>query len=91
VQLKGSKMSDVIKETTIVRWIILDCGNVTEKKVVHLIQNSRIHRAVMTGTAKKRKNYANRHGIKYYTDAFINDPDIDATYEAFKIKKFPCL
>jgi hypothetical protein len=23
-------------------------------------------------------------------DAFINDPDIDATYEAFKIK-FPCL
>jgi hypothetical protein len=25
-------------------------------------------------------------------DAFINDPDIDATYEAFKkIKKFPCL
>jgi hypothetical protein len=24
VQLKGSKMSDVIKETTIVRWIILD-------------------------------------------------------------------
>jgi hypothetical protein len=31
--------------------------------------------------------------IKYYTDAdaFINDPDIDATYEAFKIKKFPCL
>jgi hypothetical protein len=26
--------------------------------------------------------------IKYYTDAFINDPDIDATYEAFK-KKVP--
>jgi hypothetical protein len=29
--------------------------------------------------------------IKYYTDAdaFINDPDIDATYEAFKNKEVP--
>jgi hypothetical protein len=45
----------------------------------------------MTRTAKAQE-YANRHGIiKYYTDAdaFINDPDIDATYEALKIKKFP--
>jgi hypothetical protein len=30
-------MSDVIKETTIVWWII-DCGNVTEKKAVQLIK-----------------------------------------------------
>jgi predicted dehydrogenase len=32
---------------------------------------------------KKAAKYANRH-YKYYTDAdaFINDPDIDATYEA---------
>jgi predicted dehydrogenase len=43
---------------------------------------------------QKAQEYANRHDIiKYYTDAdaFINDPDIDATYEALKIKKFPCL
>jgi predicted dehydrogenase len=41
----------------------------------------------------KAQDYANRHDIIKYTDAdaFINDPDIDATYEAFKIKKFPCL
>jgi predicted dehydrogenase len=35
----------------------------------------------------KSARYANRHDIiKYYTDAdaFINDPDIDATYEALK-------
>jgi transcription initiation factor TFIIIB Brf1 subunit/transcription initiation factor TFIIB len=55
VQLKGSKMSDVIKETTIVRWIILDCGNVTEKKAV---QHQKAVRDSSNdeGTAKKRKN-----------------------------------
>jgi predicted dehydrogenase len=37
--------------------------------------------AVMTRDGKKAQEYANRHGIiKYYNaDAFINDPDIDAT------------
>jgi predicted dehydrogenase len=46
----------------------------------------------MTRDGKKAQEYANRHGIiKYYTDAdaFINDPDIDATYEAFKNKEVP--
>jgi predicted dehydrogenase len=41
----------------------------------------------MTRDGKKAQDYANRHDIiKYYTDAdaFINDPDIDATYEALK-------
>jgi predicted dehydrogenase len=45
----------------------------------------------MTRDGKKAQEYANRHGIiKYYdADAFINDPDIDATYEALKNKEVP--
>jgi predicted dehydrogenase len=57
-----------------------------KKKWSSLSKNSRIRdRAVMTRTAKKRKNMQ-IDIIKYYTDAdaFINDPDIDATYEALK-------
>jgi predicted dehydrogenase len=49
--------------------------------------------AVMRRDGKSAR-YANRHDIiKYYTDAdaFINDPDIDATYEALKNKEVPCL
>jgi predicted dehydrogenase len=52
--------------------------------------SSKKHRfldAVMRRDGKKAQDYANRHDIiKYYTDAdaFINDPDIDATYEALK-------
>jgi predicted dehydrogenase len=61
-------------------------NNVTEKKCSSLSKNSRIRDAVMTRDGKKAQEYANRHIIKYYTDAdaFINDPDIDATYEALK-------
>jgi hypothetical protein len=46
----------------------------------------------MRRDGKKAQDYANRHDIKYYTDAdaFINDPDIDATYEAFKNKEAVC-
>jgi predicted dehydrogenase len=65
-----------------------------KKKRSTLSKNSRIQdRAVMTRDGKKAQEYANRHGIiKYYdADAFINDPDIDATYEALKNKEVPCL
>jgi predicted dehydrogenase len=46
----------------------------------------------MRRDGKKAQDYANRHDIiKYYTDAdaIINDPNIDATYEAFKNKEVP--
>jgi predicted dehydrogenase len=77
-------MSDVIKEITIVRRGILDWGNVTEKKKC----SPKKHRFLdAVNRTAKAQDYANRHDIiKYYTDAdaFINDPDIDATYEALK-------
>jgi hypothetical protein len=57
VQLKGSKMSDVIKETTIVWWII-DCGNVTEKKASTLSKQKQIRDAVMRRDGKKAQEYA---------------------------------
>jgi predicted dehydrogenase len=62
------------------------------KKKLHLIKKTPRFNidAVMKETAKNARLC--RHGIiKYYTDAdaFINDPDIDATYEAFKNKEVP--
>jgi hypothetical protein len=63
------------------------------KKNAPLIKKQQIqYRAVMRD-GKKAQEYANRHDIiKYYTDAdaFINDPDIDATYEALKKKPLVC-
>jgi predicted dehydrogenase len=62
--------------------------------VLHIKKTPRFNiDAVMRRDGKKAQDYANRHDIiKYYTDAdaFINDPDIDATYEAFK-NKTSCL
>lgn len=70
-----------------VRWGIIGCGNVTEKKsgpAFQKVNNSSLV-AVMRRDIEKAKDYAQRHGVpKWYGDAkaLINDPDIDAIYVA---------
>lgn len=69
------------------RWGIIGCGDVTERKSGPAYQKSdgfALH-AVMRRDATKAADYALRHGVpKYYADAdvLINDPEIDAVYIA---------
>ena len=70
-----------------IRWGIIGCGDVTEKKSGPGFQkamNSELV-AVMRRTADKAKDYALRHHVrKWYDDAdkLINDPEVDAVYIA---------
>lgn len=69
------------------RWGIIGCGNVTEKKsgpAFNKIPGSSLL-AVMRRDGSKAKDYAERHGVpRWYDDAqaLINDPDINAIYVA---------
>lgn len=79
-------MSDT-KQTKVIRWGIIGCGNVTEKKSGPAYQKTAGFEivAVMRRDAEKAADYAKRHGIqKHYSDAdaLINDPEIDAVYIA---------
>lgn len=80
-------MSNSNKETSTVRWGILGCGAVTEKKsgpAYQKIDGFEVV-AVMRRDGDKAADYVKRHGIKkYYTDAdaLINDPEVDAIYIA---------
>ena len=80
-------MSKELKESGLVRWGIIGCGNVTEVKsgpAYKLTEGFEL-KAVMRRDLEKLKDYAQRHQIeKYYTDAdaLINDPEIDAVYIA---------
>jgi len=70
-----------------IRWGIIGCGNVTEKKSGPGFQKSNNSElvAVMRRTAEKAEDYARRHHVhKWYDDAdkLINDPDVDAIYIA---------
>ncbi|MGI8313805.1 Gfo/Idh/MocA family protein [Halobacillus mangrovi] len=70
-----------------VRWGIIGCGDVTEKKsgpAFQKVKNSELV-AVMRRTGELAKDYAERHGVpKWYddADALINDPEVDAVYIA---------
>jgi predicted dehydrogenase len=70
-----------------IRWGIIGCGNVTEKKSGPAFQkaaNSEL-KAVMRRTSAKAEDYARRHNVpRWYDDAdkLINDPDINAVYIA---------
>jgi len=70
-----------------VRWGIIGCGDVTEKKSgpgFQKAQNSELA-AVMRRSADKAQDYARRHNVHvWYTDAdkLINDPGVDAVYIA---------
>jgi len=75
------------KQTKLIRWGILGCGDVTERKSGPAYQKTDGFElaAAMRRDAGKAKDYAKRHGIdKFYSDAdeLINDPEIDAVYIA---------
>ena len=70
-----------------IRWGIIGCGDVTEKKsgpAFQKCENSRLT-AVMRRDAQKAADYARRHQVPaWYDDAdkLINDPQVDAVYIA---------
>ncbi|MES2003237.1 MAG: Gfo/Idh/MocA family oxidoreductase [Bacteroidota bacterium] len=80
-------MSSNPTQTGGIRWGIIGCGNVTEKKsgpAFSKVTGSELV-AVMRREGGKAKDYAQRHGVaKWYDDAaqLINDPDINAIYVA---------
>lgn len=69
------------------RWGILGCGNVTERKsgpAFNKAEGSRLV-AVMRRDAAKAQDYAKRHGVpRWYfdADALIQDAEVDAVYIA---------
>lgn len=70
-----------------IRWGIIGCGDVTEKKSGPAYQKTEGFEivAVMRRDAEKAADYAKRHGIKKHysdADALINDPEVDAVYIA---------
>ncbi|MDX8345370.1 Gfo/Idh/MocA family oxidoreductase [Rossellomorea sp. YZS02] len=70
-----------------VRWGIIGCGDVTERKSGPAFQKVEYSElvAVMRRTGKLAKDYADRHGVpKWYDDAdeLINDQEVDAVYIA---------
>jgi predicted dehydrogenase len=70
-----------------IKWGIIGCGDVTEKKsgpAFNKVSNSSLV-AVMRRNADKAKDYAQRHSVpKWYTSAddLINDPEVNAVYIA---------
>ena len=75
------------KKMSTIRWGIIGCGDVTEKKSgpgFSLAENSQLV-AVMRRDPEKSADYARRHKVgKWYDDAekLINDPEVDAVYIA---------
>ncbi len=72
---------------TEVRWGIIGCGDVTEKKSGPAFRKAERSRlvAVMRRDGRRAAEYAARHGVpKWYDDAerLISDPDVDAVYIA---------
>jgi predicted dehydrogenase len=70
-----------------VKWGIIGCGNVTEKKSGPAFSKAKGSElvAVMRRDAAKAEDYARRHGIaRFYSDAalLINDPEVNAVYIA---------
>lgn len=72
---------------TIIRWGIIGCGDVTEKKSgpgFQKAENSALV-AVMRRDAANAEDYARRHGVpRWYNDAeaLVADPEVDAVYIA---------
>lgn len=70
-----------------IRWGIIGCGDVTEKKSGPAFRKARGSElvAVMRRNGELARDYARRHGVpKWYDDAdsLINDPGVDAVYIA---------
>ena len=71
----------------IIRWGIIGCGDVTERKSGPAYQKTDGFeiKAVMRRDIDKAADYARRHNIDKYgtdADALINDPEVDAVYIA---------
>jgi predicted dehydrogenase len=70
-----------------IKWGIIGCGDVTEKKsgpAFNKVPNSRLV-AVMRRDAEKAADYAQRHDVgKWYSDAnaLMSDPEINSVYIA---------
>lgn len=80
-------MSATAGGSKVVRWGILGCGDVTEKKSGPALQEARGSAlvAVMRRDGAKAEDYARRHGVpRWYDDAaaLIADPEVDAVYVA---------
>ncbi len=75
------------RESKIIRWGFIGCGDVTERKsgpAFNMVEGSMIE-AVMSRDGEKARSYAERHGIgKWYTDPqeLVNDPAVNAIYVA---------
>ncbi|HQU74116.1 MAG TPA: Gfo/Idh/MocA family oxidoreductase, partial [Calditrichia bacterium] len=70
-----------------IRWGIIGCGDVTEKKSGPGFRKARHSQlvAVMRRSGDLARDYAERHGVpKWYDDgeALIRDPEVDAVYIA---------
>ncbi len=70
-----------------IRWGIIGCGNVTEKKSGPGFQKAEGSelKAVMRRDVEKARDYAERHGVaRWYGEAaeLIRDPEVDAVYVA---------
>ncbi|TVR69534.1 MAG: gfo/Idh/MocA family oxidoreductase [Spirochaetaceae bacterium] len=70
-----------------VRWGIIGCGDVTEKKSGPAFRKARGSElvAVMRRDGERARDYARRHGVpRWYDDAdrLIADPEVDALYIA---------
>lgn len=70
-----------------IRWGIIGCGNVTERKSGPAYQQTAgfLLHAVMRRDAAKAQDYAKRHQVPLWfsdADALINHPEIDAVYIA---------
>jgi len=70
-----------------IKWGIIGCGDVTEKKSGPAFQNIEHSElvAVMRRDGEKAADYARRHNVpKWYDDAdqLLNDPDVNAIYIA---------
>jgi predicted dehydrogenase len=77
----------VIDSSKVVRWGILGCGDVTEKKSGPGFQKAEGSRlvAVMRRNGELARSYAERHGVpRWYddADALIADAEVDAVYVA---------
>lgn len=74
-------------DKTPIRWGVIGCGSVTEKKSVPAYQMTEGFEVnmVMRRDAEKAKDYALRHKIPHWTTdakAIIENPEIDAVYIA---------
>jgi predicted dehydrogenase len=80
-------MGDAAASARVIRWGILGCGDVTEKKSGPAFQKAAGSAlvAVMRRTPGLARDYAMRHGVsRWYEDAddLIADPEVDAVYVA---------